>query len=184
MADNPLPRYFFGVPPREYDPNYMRELVRSFSLFQEQLTNPGKVTANELNLKPEGGGIKQFASNIEAYNAGLQPGDMWMLSTGEVRIVIDPNIDVPVSIEYFRSGTGQVGQVVTFDASAEIDDVIHFMADGQVGSANAVAVYSIAGTIPTATSGVGAVTTASAYSLTGTAASATSSVGGVTVSIT
>tara|TARA_R100000030_G_scaffold41686_2_gene31299 strand:+ start:1593 stop:2144 length:552 start_codon:yes stop_codon:yes gene_type:complete len=183
MADNPLPRYFFAVPPKEYDQNYMREVVRAFSLFQEQLTNPGKVTANELNLKPEGGGIKQFANNVEAYNAGLQPGDMWMLSTGEVRIVIDPNIDVPVSIEYFRSGTGQVGQVITFDASAEIDDVIHFMADGQVGSANAVAVYSITGTAAAATSGVGAVTTAFAYSFTGTAASATSGVGTVTIVI-
>jgi len=183
MADNPLPRYFFAVPPKEYDQNYMREVVRAFSLFQEQLTNPGKVTANELNLKPEGGGIKQFANNVEAYNAGLKPGDMWMLSTGEVRIVIDPNIDVPVSIEYFRSGTGQVGQVITFDASAEIDDVIHFMADGQVGSANAVAVYSITGTAAAATSGVGAVTTAFAYSFTGTAASATSGVGTVTIVI-
>ena len=183
MADNPLPRYFFAVPPKEYDQNYMREVVRAFSLFQEQLTNPGKVTANELNLKPEGGGIKQFANNVEAYNAGLQPDDMWMLSTGEVRIVIDPNIDVPVSIEYFRSGTGQVGQVITFDASAEIDDVIHFMADGQVGSANAVAVYSITGTAAAATSGVGAVTTAFAYSFTGTAASATSGVGTVTIVI-
>ena len=183
MADNPLPRYFFAVPPKEYDQNYMREVVRAFSLFQEQLTNPGKVTANELNLRPEGGGIKQFANNVEAYNAGLQPGDMWMLSTGEVRIVIDPNIDVPVSIEYFRSGTGQVGQVITFDASAEIDDVIHFMADGQVGGANAVAVYSITGTAAAATSGVGAVTTAFAYSFTGTAASATSGVGTVTIVI-
>ena len=42
-----------------------------------------------LNLKPEGGGIRQFANNVEAYAAGLKPGDMWMLSTGEVRIVID-----------------------------------------------------------------------------------------------
>ena len=162
MADNPLPRYFFGVPPREYDPNYMRELVRSFALFQEQLTNPGKVTANELNLLPEGGGIRQFANNVEAYAAGLQPGDMWMLSTGEVRITIDPNVTVPVSIEFFNSATGQVGQVVTFDAFAEVEQPVFFTGQGQVGN----------------------VSTDSAYSLTGTAASATSGVGGVTVSIT
>jgi len=185
MADNPLPRYFFGVPPREYDPNYMREVVRAFSLFQEQLSNPGKVTANELNLKPEGGGIRQFANNVEAYAAGLKPGDMWMLSTGEVRITIDPNVAVPVNIEYYRSGTGQVGQVVTFDASAEIGETpIHFMAVSGVGSVNVASIYSITGTAATATSAVGSVTTASAYSLTGTAASATSGVGGVTVSIT
>tara|TARA_B100000683_G_scaffold209975_1_gene204431 strand:- start:434 stop:922 length:489 start_codon:yes stop_codon:yes gene_type:complete len=162
MADNPLPRYFFGVPPREYDPNYMRELVRSFSLFQEQLSNPGKVTASELNLKPEGGGIRQFANNVEAYAAGLQPGDMWMLSTGEVRITIDPNVVVPVNIEFFNSATGQVGQVITDDASAEIEQPVFFTGQGQVGN----------------------VSTDSAYSLTGTAASATSGVGGVTVSIT
>ena len=184
MADNPLPRYFFGVPPREYDPNYMRELVRSFSLFQEQLSNPGKVTANELNLKPEGGGIRQFANNVEAYAAGLQPGDMWMLSTGEVRITIDPNVVVPVNIEFFNSATGQVGQVIADDASAEIEQPIFFTGQGQVGAVNQTSEYTITGTSAIATSAVGSVSTASAYSLTGTAASATSSVGGVTVSIT
>ena len=184
MADNPLPRYFFGVPPREYDPNYMREVVRAFSLFQEQLSNPGKVTANELNLKPEGGGIRQFANNVEAYAAGLQPGDMWMLSTGEVRITIDPNVTVPVSIEFFNSATGQVGQVIADDASAEIEQPVFFTGQGQVGDVSVDSAYSITGTAATATTAVGSVTTASAYSLTGTAASATSGVGGVTVSIT
>lgn len=184
MADNPLPRYFFGVPPREYDPNYMREVVRAFSLFQEQLSNPGKVTANELNLKPEGGGIRQFANNVEAYAAGLQPGDMWMLSTGEVRITIDPNVTVPVSIEFFNSATGQVGQVIADDASAEIEQPVFFTGQGQIGDVSVDSAYSITGTAATATSAVGSVSTASAYSLTGTAASATSGVGGVTVSIT
>ena len=134
MADNPLPRYFFGVPPREYDPNYMRELVRAFSLFQEQLTNPGKVTANELNLLPEGGGIRQFSNNAEAYAAGLQPGDFWMLSTGEVRITIDPNVKVPVNMEFFRAGVGEVGDVITFDSTAEIEKPIFFSGKGQVGA--------------------------------------------------
>ena len=186
MADNPLPRYFFAVPPKEYDQNYMREVVRAFSLFQEQLTNPGKVTANELNLKPEGGGLRQFSNNVEAYNAGLQPGDMWMLSTGEVRIVIDPNVEVPVNIEYYRSATAEVGQVITFDASAEIEQPIFFTGEGQVGAVNQASEYTITGTAATATSAFGSVTTsaASSYSLTGTNLSATSGVGGVTVSIT
>ena len=87
---------------------------------------------------------------------------MWMLSTGEVRITIDPNVTVPVSIEFFNSATGQVGQVITFDASAEVEQPVFFTGQGQVGN----------------------VSTDSAYSLTGTAASATSGVGGVTVSIT
>ena len=143
MADNPLPRYFFGVPPREYDPNYMREIVRAFSLFQEQLTNPGKVTANELNLLPEGGGIRQFSNNAEAYAAGLQPGDFWMLSTGEVRITIDPNVNVPVNMEFFRSGIGQVGDVITFDSTAEIDKPIFFSGKGQVGVVTVTVVHPV-----------------------------------------
>ena len=186
MADNPLPRYFFGVPPREYDPNYMRELVRSFALFQEQLTNPGKIVANELNLKPEGGGLRQFANNVEAYAAGLQPGDMWMLSTGEVRITIDPNVTVPVNIEYYRSGTGQVGQVVTFDASAEVEQPVFFTGEGQVGAATvSIAVdVSVTSIAATATSSVGAVSfNVGGSTLTGTNLSATSGVGGVTVVI-
>ena len=107
-----------------------------------------------------------------------------MLSTGEVRITIDPNVTVQVNIEYYRSGTGQVGQVVTFDASAEVEQPVFFTGQGQVSGVNIESTYTISGTTATATSSVGSVTTASAYSLTGTAASATSGVGGVTVSIT
>ena len=162
MADSPVPRYLFGIPPKEYDPEYFREVLRTFSLFQTQLANPGKVTANELNLKPaNAGGIRQFASNVEAYNAGLQPGDVWMLSTGEIRVVVSPDVDVPVSLEVHRQAVGQVGDPTTFDASAEIGETpIHFMAEGQVGQ----------------------VTTEHAYNFTGVAAS--SSVGSVTISIT
>ena len=109
---------------------------------------------------------------------------MWMLSTGEVRITIDPNVTVPVNIEFFRSGIGQVGTVATFDASAEIEQPVFFTGQGQAGSVNVAAIYTISGTVPTSTSAVGSVSTASAYSLTGTAASASSGVGGVTVSIT
>lgn len=184
MADNPLPRYFFAVPPKEYDQNYMREVVRAFSLFQEQLTNPGKVTANELNLKPEGGGLRQFSSNIEAYNAGLQPGDMWMLSTGEVRIVIDPNVEVPVNIEYYRSATAEVGQVITFDASAEIEQPIFFTGEGQVGAVNQASIY-FSGNFPSVSSSVGSVSfNVGGSTLTGTNLSASSGVGAVTVVIT
>ena len=202
MADNPLPRYFFGVPPREYDPNYMRELVRAFSLFQEQLTNPGKVTANELNLLPEGGGIRQFSNNAEAYAAGLQPGDFWMLSTGEVRITIDPNVKVPVNMEFFRAGVGEVGDVITFDSTAEIEKPIFFSGKGQVGvvtifnpitsvgmtaSLGSVLVPGVVSTIsPTSVSATGGTPEVFIISdnngLVSNAPAATSAVGSVTIS--
>ena len=106
MADNPLPRYFFGVPPREYDPNYMRELVRAFSLFQEQLTNPGKVTANELNLLPEGGGIRQFSNNAEAYAAGeLKHGPLAIVDENMPVVAVAPN---NVVLEKLKSNLEEV----------------------------------------------------------------------------
>jgi hypothetical protein len=149
MADSPVPRYLFGIPPKDYDPEYFREVLRTFSLFQTQLANPGKVTANELNLKPaNAGGIRQFANNVEAYTAGLQPGDVWMLSTGEIRVVVSPDVDVPVSLEVHRQAVGQVGNPTTFDASAEIGETpIHFMAAGQVGQITTRHTYNFTGVV-------------------------------------
>ena len=65
MTDSPVPRYLFGIPPKDYDPEYFREVLRTFSLFQTQLANPGKVTANELNLKPANAGGYGSLQTIE-----------------------------------------------------------------------------------------------------------------------
>ena len=183
MTDSPVPRYLFGIPPKDYDPEYFREVLRTFSLFQTQLANPGKVTANELNLKPaNANGIRQFANNRDAYDAGLQPGDVWMLSTGEIRVVISPDVDVPVSLEVHRQAVGQVGDPVTFDASAEIGETpIHFMAEGQVGQVATEHTYAfnglaVSGNVGSVSFNVGGST------LTGLASS--TSVGSVTISIT
>lgn len=127
MSD-PTTRFYFPTAPQEYNQEFMNELVRSFSLFQEQLKNPGKLTASSLNLKPhDAEGIRQFANNREAYDDGLLPGDIWMLSTGEIRVVINPNIDVPVSIPYYSSGEGKVGAVTAPDGTAEIGAIINPM---------------------------------------------------------
>ena len=56
-----------------------------------------------------------------------------MLSTGEVRITIDPNVNVPVNMEFFRSGVGEVGDLTTFDSTAEIETMF-FSGEGQVGA--------------------------------------------------
>lgn len=148
MSD-PTPRFYFPTAPQEYNQEFMNELVRSFSLFQEQLKNPGKLTAHSLNLKPTGSeGIKQYANNREAYDDGLLPGDIWMLSTGEIRVVIDPNIDVPVSIPYYNSGKGEVGSVTAPDGTAEIGDIINPM-ELQVGSVTFAYGFDVTGTTAT-----------------------------------
>lgn len=144
MSD-PTTRFYFPTAPQEYNQEFMNELVRSFSLFQEQLKNPGKITASSLNLNPNGtDGIRQYANNREAYDDGLLPGDIWMLSTGEIRVVINPNIDVPVSIPYYRSGTGEVGSVTAPDATAEIGSIINPLSM-HVGSVKVAFVHPVIG---------------------------------------
>lgn len=153
---NPNPKYYFPTAPREYNQQFMNEVIRSFALFTEQLKNPGKVTASELNLRPATGvGIKQYSNNREAYDDGLLPGDVWMLSTGEIRIVVSPNVEVPVSVEYYNSAEGKVGNVITFDASAEIGQIINPM-DAQVGSVSVADVMGVSGL--SGTSNVGTIT--------------------------
>ena len=95
MANNPVPRPYFPVPPTQYDPAYFREVVKIFSIFLQQSDNPAKITADGLNLKPFGArGIQIFSNNTSAISGGLLPGDVYMLSTGELRIVISPAIIV------------------------------------------------------------------------------------------
>jgi len=147
MSDS-LPRNFFPVPPKEYDPEYFRELVRSFSLFQQMATNPTKLTAEGLNLKPDvNSGIRQYNNNSDAIAAGHIPGDLWMLSTGEIRIVIDPDVVVPVSLEYFKQASGKIGDLVTFDASAEVgQEITFFMASGEIGNVSIDAISDLPAT--------------------------------------
>lgn len=95
MANNPLPKPYFPVPPTQYDPAYFREVTKIFSVFLQQASNPGKVTADGLNLKPFGArGVQIFSNNTSAISGGLLPGDVYMLSTGELKIVISPSVIV------------------------------------------------------------------------------------------
>lgn len=146
---SPTPKFYFPIAPTEYNQQFMSEVIRSFALFQEQLSNPGKITAESINLKPSGAeGIKQYSNNREAYDDGLIPGDLWMLSTGEIRVVISPDIDVPVSMPHPQEASGLVGRVTTFDASAEIGDIVNVI-EGQVGSVSIEAIYSVSGVVAT-----------------------------------
>ena len=41
---------FFPLAPQEYDPNFMREVIRSFSVFLDQYQNPGDGRNTTLTL--------------------------------------------------------------------------------------------------------------------------------------
>jgi len=68
VASRRLVRPLFPVPPGEYSPQYMAEIVRQFSVFIQQFNNPGDARFTELTLTalqendvglPEGGVYKQ-----------------------------------------------------------------------------------------------------------------------------
>ena len=82
---SPLPKPYFPVPPKEYTQRYMSEVVRSFSIFLETVTNPGKIVGSQLNLIPDE--LPVYADNSAAKTGGLVDGDVYRTSTGELRIV-------------------------------------------------------------------------------------------------
>ena len=45
-----LSRPYFPIPPSQYQQTYFTEVIRAFSVFLEQVQNPGDVRATELTL--------------------------------------------------------------------------------------------------------------------------------------
>lgn len=60
------PAPFFPTPPGEYNRQYMAQLIRAFSVFVQQVNNPGDIRGTTLTLNPEGAKIDagQLSWNI------------------------------------------------------------------------------------------------------------------------
>lgn len=82
---SPLPRPYFPVPPNEYSQQYLAEVVRSFSIYVDTATNPGKIVGSQLNLLPDE--LPVYADNSAAKTGGLSDGDVYRTSTGDLKIV-------------------------------------------------------------------------------------------------
>ena len=52
---NPVP--YFPTPPAEYDRQYIAQVTRAFSVFAQQVNNPGPLNATTLTLNPSGAKI-------------------------------------------------------------------------------------------------------------------------------
>jgi hypothetical protein len=85
---------FFPVAPSEYNQQYLEEIVRSFSVYLEQMQNPGEGRHTQLVL-----------TNLQTDDSGLETGALFQ-QAGFVKIVL---IDTP----HVRgsSATGSVGTV-------------------------------------------------------------------------
>ena len=85
---------FFPVAPQEYDPNFMSEVIRSFSVFLDQYQNPGDGRNTTLTL-----------TNLQTDDSGLGPGEIFDHG-GVLRVPLDFSPFVRGS-----EGTGAVGSV-------------------------------------------------------------------------
>jgi hypothetical protein len=83
MASN-VPVPFFPAPPPQYSQSNMSQIVRAFSVFAQQVTNPGPVQASTLTLT----NLSVYANNAAAVAGGLPVGAVYKTSTGELRIVV------------------------------------------------------------------------------------------------
>lgn len=68
---------YFPTPPGDYDPRYMAEIVRSFSIFLQQVNNPGPWRATDLVL-----------TNLQTDDQGLEAGALFQ-QDGFLKITLE-----------------------------------------------------------------------------------------------
>lgn len=85
---------FFPIPPAEYDQQYIAEIVRSFSVYLNQIQNPG-----------EGRNTFSVFTNLQTDDSGLEPGAIFS-HDGYVRVLLTYSPFVRGS-----QATGSVGTV-------------------------------------------------------------------------
>ena len=75
---------FFAEAPSEYSRSYTSQITRSFSIYAQQIQNPGPIQAEALSLT----GLSIYANNAAAITGGLVENDVYKTATGELRIVV------------------------------------------------------------------------------------------------
>ena len=89
-----LPRPYFPIPPEQYQRAYFSEVIRAFSVFLEQIQNPGDVRATEITI-----------TNLPTDDSGLETGTLFQ-HDGYVRVPLTHSAFLRGS-----QGTGSVGSV-------------------------------------------------------------------------
>lgn len=89
-----LARPFFPVPPQDYDRSYFNEVIRAFSVFLQQVQNPGDARHTELTL-----------TNLQVHDQGLEVSALFNFN-GFVKIT-QANTPHPASL----SASASVGSV-------------------------------------------------------------------------
>lgn len=76
MSSRRLSRPYFPIPPSQYDRSYFAEIIRAFSVFLEQVQNPGDIRATELTL-----------TDLQTDDSGLETGALFQ-QDGFVKIAL------------------------------------------------------------------------------------------------
>tara|TARA_E500000318_G_scaffold46827_1_gene44142 strand:+ start:851 stop:1150 length:300 start_codon:yes stop_codon:yes gene_type:complete len=66
VSSRRLVRPYFPIPPRDYSQPYLNEVLRSFSVFLEQIQNPGDARHTDLTL-----------TNLQSNDQGLEEGALF-----------------------------------------------------------------------------------------------------------
>jgi hypothetical protein len=90
-----IPGPLFPVPPKDYDQRYMAELTRVFSLYQQQVQNPG-----------QGRNTTTVFTNLQSNDQGLEPGTVFRDGNYFLKITVENVANVGG-----LSATGGVGQI-------------------------------------------------------------------------
>lgn len=59
MSNRIVPAPYFPIPPSEYDQRYFNEVIRAFSVYVQQMNNPGPLRATELTLTTSNTNVDQ-----------------------------------------------------------------------------------------------------------------------------
>jgi len=77
MASRNLVKPFFPVPGKEYNQQYMAELVRAFSIYLNQMQNPGEGRATFMVL-----------TALQTSDQGLEPGSVFRDGNGFLKVAL------------------------------------------------------------------------------------------------
>ena len=90
---------YFPTPPTEYDQRYLQEVVRSFSVYAQQLNNPGPIRATELTLTES--------------NTNVDQGQMsWNTAEETVDITMGDGVTQQVGFETYMRVKNDTGSLI------------------------------------------------------------------------
>jgi len=139
---SPVP--YFPTPPATYDQRYFDQVLKSFSVFAQQMTNPGPQRATELTLTTETGNVDHgtLSWNTDEETVDITMGDGVIQQVGfetYMRVKNNTGAAIPNGTVVGFSGVDGDITVSKFIASSSANELYfvgvatHDMPDGDVG---------------------------------------------------